>query len=91
MTNDGEEMIKTLELMAMKEAALSKIVAWLKGRGLWEACNDELGIVETGLRDALRDLPASNEYKADKYETDDEIVLHLWLPDGRSFDLKRNK
>lgn len=88
---DSEEMIKTLELMALKESALSKIVAWLKGRNLWEECNNELGIVETSLRQQLLELPTSNEYKADKYETDNEVVLHLWLPDGRSFDLKRNK
>lgn len=39
-----KEMIDGLELMARKEAALSQIVAWLKGRGLWEECNRELGI-----------------------------------------------
>lgn len=34
-----------LAVLAAKEKALWEIVAWLKGKGLWEECNRELQIV----------------------------------------------
>ena len=40
------EMIEQLKVIAVKEQALAEIIAWLKGRGLWEECNRELGIVK---------------------------------------------
>lgn len=42
----NEDMVKQLEVMALtKESALVQIIAWLKGKGLWEECNRELGII----------------------------------------------
>ena len=40
------EAISQLSILATKEQALSEIIAWLKGRGLWEECNKELLIVK---------------------------------------------
>ena len=40
------EAIKQLSILAYKEQALSEIIAWLKGRGLWEECNRELKFVK---------------------------------------------
>lgn len=42
----NNEMLKQLEILALKESALSSIIAWLKGRGLWEECNKELQITK---------------------------------------------
>lgn len=35
-----------IELILAKENALDRIVAWLKGKGLWEECNRDLGITK---------------------------------------------
>jgi hypothetical protein len=35
-----------MELIMRKESALAQIVAWLKGKGLWEECNAALRIVK---------------------------------------------
>ncbi|MEQ1676625.1 MAG: hypothetical protein ABL876_07995 [Chitinophagaceae bacterium] len=48
-----EDYIREMQVLALKEAALSKIVAWLKGRGLWEECNNELNLVDPSPKKAL--------------------------------------
>ena len=34
-----------IEKIMAKEVALVRIVAWLKGKGLWEECNRDLELV----------------------------------------------
>jgi hypothetical protein len=50
------------------------------------------------VRDVLMDIatqfaniPQKNFYHADRYDTDDEFVLHLWDDDGNSYDVRIKK
>jgi len=44
-----------------------------------------------GLKDQLVKVPTGAEYHANRYDTDDEHVLHLCDEKGRSFDLRVRK
>lgn len=44
------------------------------------------------LKEQLARIPQDAEYKATRYDTDDEQVLHLWNPEnGKSYDLRVKK
>lgn len=44
------------------------------------------------LKEQINSIPISNNYEANRYETDDEIVLHLWeVNGGGSYDIRFNK
>ena len=42
-----ERMIKSLEIMALKETLLAQIVTWIKAKGLWEDCKRDIGYDQT--------------------------------------------
>lgn len=42
----NKELENAIILMSKKESALTAIVAWLKGRGLYEEMNSELKLFE---------------------------------------------
>lgn len=43
------------------------------------------------LKDQLLKIPQSTEYRANRYDTDDEYVLHLWNDKGNSYDIRIKK
>lgn len=44
------------------------------------------------LKEELMKVPYGADYRANRYYTDDEEVLHLWDPTtGRSYDLRIKK
>lgn len=40
--------------------------------------------------DQLKAIPINNTYLADRYDTDDKIMLHVWK-DGESWDIQIDK
>lgn len=60
----------------------------------WEFCGKPLppkvGSVTTQIRKVLKSMPMSADYKANRYDTDDEIVLSVWN-DGKTFDIRMKK
>lgn len=45
----------------------------------------------SSLKEQLAKIPQGAEYLANRYDTDDEHVLHLWDGKGHSFDLRVKK
>jgi hypothetical protein len=46
----------------------------------------------TTLKEQLAKIPQGTEYQANRYDTEDEHVLHLWnTKEGRSYDLRVKK
>jgi len=43
------------------------------------------------LKDQLQRVPPGAEYHANRYDTEDEHVIHLWDEKGRSYDLRVRK
>ena len=42
---------------------------------------------EIDIETQMKAIPM-NIYKANRYDTDDEVVVHLWDADGNSFDIR---
>lgn len=42
------------------------------------------------LHNEIKNIPLANFYKADRYDTEDKHVLHLWDEDGQSYDINVN-
>ncbi len=63
-------------------------------RQYWEFCGKPLppktGSMGVVVRKVLESMPISSEYKASRYDTDDEIVLSIWN-DGKTFDIRLRK
>lgn len=46
----------------------------------------------SSLKDQLAKIPQGAEYQANRYDTDDEQVLHLWNTlTGKSYDIRVKK
>ena len=43
------------------------------------------------LRSMVLQIPLSTELSANRYDTDDEVVLHVWTKTGESWDIKFRK
>jgi hypothetical protein len=51
-----------------------------------------MGKIERGLKTQLKEIPIGNFYHADRYDTDNEYVLHLWKTNTeKTFDLRTPK
>ena len=63
-------------------------------RQYWVFCGKPLppkiGNVATQIRSVLKSMPFSAEYKANRYDTDDEIVLSVWN-EGITYDIRIKK
>lgn len=63
-------------------------------RQYWEFCGKPLppktGFIGMEVRKVLTSMPFSAEYKANRYDTDDEMVLSIWK-DGKTFDIRIRK
>ena len=87
-------MSKLLDAFIEKEGTIQE---W--GEEEIEHYHTALGHFTTGwdaqkkeVENQLKEIPAGNFYYADRYDTDDEIVLHLWdAKDENSFDIRISK
>ena len=43
------------------------------------------------MRKVINQIPEGTEYHANRYNTDDSLVLHIWDDEGNSLDLKVKK
>lgn len=43
------------------------------------------------LKQQIIKIPMSSEYHANRYDTDDEYVLHFWTSNGQNYDIRIKK
>lgn len=46
---------------------------------------------EKSIAKQMEAIPQKTFYRTDRYDTDDEYVLHLWDDNGNSFDIRISK